>query len=99
MDLPYVSTDGKNYIKMANDFKINAESYSISACNDDQLAGEDISKYGGWGGKLVSFFLDYVVASQNNFNVIKLYLKIKNAFRNQSLQATEPVLSSTRHNL
>jgi len=95
LDLPFISTDGKNYKKVENILVNKPYSYCISACNDNQLAGEDISYYGGFGGKLICIFLDYL--NKNNLEILPFYLFVKKTFMSQKYQKSQPIFSST-HN-
>ncbi len=67
-------------------------SVCISACNDDELAGEDVSDYGGWGGKLICQFLDRL-HSNHRIEVMGFYRRIRQLFAMQSTQAFHPVIS------
>ena len=60
-----------------------------------QLAGEDISYYGGFGGKLICIFLDYL--NKNNLEILPFYLFVKKTFMSQKYQKSQPIFSST-HN-
>ena len=90
-DLPLMSSDGEVFRKMMSS-SLDCESYCISACNDNELAGEDISDYGGWGGKLISLFLDYV---KDKIDIMKFYKYTYKTFTSQSVQRSHPVLSMT----
>ena len=68
-----------------------AECVSISACADNELAGEDISTFGGWGGKLVCQFLDYL-GDDGSFGVYGFFQHAHAAFTGQSCQRSHPVL-------
>lgn len=95
LDLPWQSTDGhvfrKNEEKDAKNLTQN--SYCISACNDNELAGEDISNYGGWGGKLVCLFLDYYKSQR--IDIEKFYKHVFRTFTSQSGQKSHPIISRT----
>jgi hypothetical protein len=66
---------------------------SISACSDNETTGEDISDYGGWGGKLVGHFLDYLNMHDNPiFHPSLFYSYIYDTFSKQEDQRTHPVL-------
>jgi hypothetical protein len=93
LDLEYCSTDGKTFRKFSNgDLIIKAYSYCISACNENETSGEDISTYGGWGGKLMCYFLDNASVKID----IRLFFgNVLNIFSTQTLQASHPILSTT----
>jgi len=94
LDLPYYSYDGNNFYYISQDNIIKPNSYCISACSDNELAGEDLSYYGGFGGKLTCFFLDYV-NKKNQINVIEFYKKVLQLFNKQKYQRSHPILSLT----
>lgn len=94
LDLPWASMDGKNFKKTEQKLIIKTNSFCISACNDTELAGEDISDFGGWGGKLVCIFLDYF-NKNNNIDIVKFYIFVSKKFSSQKYQRSHPILSTT----
>jgi hypothetical protein len=92
-DLPWHTTNGTDYRYIKQDMVSKLQSYCISACNDRELAGEDISDYGGWGGKLISQFLDHF---DDKIDIIKLYKYIYKTFSTQKSQRSHPILSMTK---
>ena len=93
LDLEYISTDGEIFNRSRIPDRIRPFCFSISACGDYEMAGEDISTYGGWGGKLISFFLDYV---GEKIHVMKFYKNLRHAFLTQTNQRSHPVISYNR---
>jgi len=96
LDLEWVSTDGKLFRYNDEDKmrQLFVSTCCISACNDKQLAGEDISNFGGWGGKLVCVFLDYVDnLDSDRFQVREFYFIVRDLFSKQSRQRSSPVIS------
>jgi len=72
----------------------------LSTCLDSELAGEDISSFGGWGGKLVAQFLDHCSHRKGPWcldDVFDLYDHVKRVFQGQSMQACTPVLTGEYH--
>jgi hypothetical protein len=92
LDLPWYSRDGKTIKRIDQKLIIRPQSYCISACSDNELAGEDISDFGGWGGKLICIFLDYL---KDDFNILDFYQFVHKKFTSQRLQRSHPILSST----
>lgn len=104
LDLPWQSENG-----LATMFKMNKEkdaknlcwnSYCISACNDIELSGEDVSNFGGWGGRLIGCFLDYVVQHNTErkytkIHIINFYKYVYKLFVNAQYQKSHPVFSRT----
>lgn len=68
------------------------QSCCVSACSDAELAGEDISDYGGWGGKLVAQFLDAVPLS-GPLDAESFHRGVARTFAAQRRQRSHPVLS------
>jgi hypothetical protein len=64
----------------------------VSACSDSELAGEDISAFGGWGGKLTAAFLDFVHPLQQPVHVLTFYQQVFQQFSQQKYQRSHPVL-------
>jgi len=95
LDLPWCSTDGKNFKKVEQKLVIKPQSFCISACNDNELAGEDISDFGGFGGKLTCIFLDYFNKNYTKFDIVKFYLFVSKTFVSQRYQRSHPILSSS----
>jgi hypothetical protein len=96
LDLEYISFDGGLTIKRSRQRLCRRPfSICISACDDSELAGEDISEFGGWGGKLVCAFLDYVSNSPNDdqFLVYDFFRSTFGRFQGQSSQREHPTLS------
>ena len=58
LDLEYLIRDGTHVQRSRVPLAVVPECVTISACSDQELAGEDISSFGGWGG---CAFLDYLV--------------------------------------
>ena len=81
LDLEFLSHDGIIFRRSNTPLKQRPQSVSISACTDDESAGEDISSYGGWGGKLTCHVLDYVFRlNGNTLYAWDLYISIRKAF-------------------
>lgn len=94
LDLEYLSTDGIRFRRSNIELCKRPRSICISACNDQETAGEDISDYGGWGGKLVCQFLDFVHSSRGNrFHILSFYHHVRRLFTTQSCQRSHPVIS------
>lgn len=97
LDLPWHSFDGVIFKPSGEIWNRQIEkpsSYCISACNDNEYAGEDISEYGGWGGKLVCAFLDYV-NTYKKVDMKQFFLKVRNSFTSQQRQKSHPIMSKT----
>ena len=62
----------------------------VSACSDSETTGEDISDFGGFGGKLCAQFLDYQL---QNFSIVDFFKHCYRIFTHQTAQRTYPVLS------
>lgn len=94
LDLPFISTDGVIFQKdrLAAPCVLKPFSFCISACGDRELAGEDISDFYGFGGKLSSQFLDYLYYRED-VNIQEFYCKVLGIFSGQKYQSTHPVLS------
>lgn len=93
LDLEYRSTDGKTFKKFSNgNLIVKPYSYCISACNENETSGEDISVYGGWGGKLMCYFLDN---ASKQINIVSFYTNVLTLFSSQTQQASHPILSTT----
>jgi hypothetical protein len=94
LDLEYLSTDGKKFIRSKTELKSRPRSVCISACADDELAGEDVSDYAGWGGKLTCQFVDYLDRSNNGIiDISKFYHQVRSTFDSQRLQKSHPIIS------
>lgn len=96
LDLEYLSTDGVHFNRSRIPLQHRPLSICISACNDNENAGEDISDFGGWGGKLTCQVLDYLLTrptEYKKFYPLDMYTYIQNIFQNQSYQRTHPVIS------
>jgi hypothetical protein len=94
LDLEYLSSDGKLFSRSKLAAKPRPFSVCISACNDQELAGEDISDYGGWGGKLGCQFMDYLQrTSSRTFRVLEFYMHIWRIFTSQVSQSSHPIIS------
>ena len=72
---------------------------AISSCNDNEMTGEDIGTYAGWGGKLITHFIDYVLSNTGThlyqINLGHFFIKISTIFKNQKYQQTRPMISFT----
>lgn len=112
LDLPYYSTDGAGTVSSFKTIQAIVDgggvspshSYCISACSDAELDGEDISDFGGWGGKLICQFLDYSSAklrsgATNNswwhIDPIDFYQHVSRIFMGAAQQKSHPVFSTT----
>ena len=96
LDLPFLSEDGKNYKCVETDLIIKPRSFCISACHDNELAGEDISIYGGYGGKLVCSFLDFFNSNlSKSFFIEHFFQHVRTVFSNQVRQKSHPLLTRT----
>lgn len=105
LDLEYISSDGKHFKRSKTKHMDRSESFCISACSDNECTGEDISLNGGWGGKLMGHFIDYMynlksekckspdIDSTIKVNVINFYLHIYSLFTHQRYQKTHPIIS------
>ena len=94
LDLEYLSTDGEIFRRSRTPLDQRPDSVCISACNDNEYAGEDISDYAGWGGKLTCQFLDYLsVKPIRILYPLKMYKRIHDVFSRQSSQRTHPIIS------
>lgn len=94
LDMPWQSKNGFAFVRTKGarlQPYISCNSYCISACQDSELAGEDISNFGGFGGKLVSQFLDYF--KNDCIDIVKFFIAVKKTFESQSVQRSSPVLS------
>ena len=110
LDLEYVSSDGRHFQRSHTPPGRSPETMCISACSDNELAGEDISGFGGWGGKLTCHVLDVLSqlasdrASDHTssgapillLEPCNLYDGIRSTFVAQSRQKSHPVLSYSR---
>jgi hypothetical protein len=95
LDLEYISFDGGLTVRRSfQRLCLRPFSVCISACADSEVAGEDISDYNGWGGKLVCRYLDYVNNIQTgSFSVYDFFTDTFRSFQGQSSQRSRPVLS------
>ena len=94
LDLEYLSYDGLTFHQTYTISKKRPLSFCISACNDNEKAGEDISNYAGWGGKLTCHFLDYISKKSSKiFNIFDFYKSIHKTFTSQSYQKSHPIIS------
>lgn len=96
LDLEYTSVDGQQFRRSRTPLIRRPESVCISACNDNESAGEDVSNFAGWGGKLTCQFLDYLSMTNESVHLLyplKMYKHIRNIFIHQSIQRTHPVIS------
>ena len=95
LDLEYMSSDGIQFVRSKTPLKPRPRSVCISACNDEEMAGEDISTFGGWGGKLTCVFLDYIctLKSKTCFSIPLFYAHARQRFISQSKQASHPIIS------
>lgn len=103
LDLDYVSFDGvaatRSLVPALNTQTTGLEwCVCLSACTDAELAGEDISEYAGWGGKLVGAFLDYA-APTPGFRPLHFYRTVRSTFAAQTVQRTHPVFGFTSDKL
>jgi hypothetical protein len=93
LDLEYISTDGIKFVRSAKPQVIRPFSVSISACSDFELAGEDISVYAGWGGKLMCQFMDYLNVKESGIHILSFYSQVRKVFMHQAMQASHPIIS------
>jgi hypothetical protein len=96
LDLEYLSSDGgKQFSRSLTPLIRRPLSVCISACDDSEFAGEDISTYGGWGGKLVCRYLDYVSAQRvpGPLDIPAFHASVYRAFTHQRSQRSRPILS------
>jgi hypothetical protein len=95
LDLEYLSVDGGKVFNRSRQPLIRRpKSVCISACSDSELAGEDISNFGGWGGKLACQYFDFVCKkSATSFNVYEFFTLVYRRFSQQSMQKSRPVIS------
>jgi hypothetical protein len=92
LDMEYYSTDGLVFKRSKTDVKRSrATSICISACNDSEQAGEDISQFGGWGGKLMCQFFDYATSSKT-ISILSFYHHVRTLFTNQRYQRSHPMI-------
>ena len=93
IDLHYTSIDGKNFQRTKYTYGNNrCRCLMVSACSDTETAGEDISHYAGWGGKLMCNFLDYV-ENHSTINWVDWFLHVRHIFVHQTSQKSHPILS------
>jgi hypothetical protein len=93
LDLENVSFDGGIVFQRSRvPSRSRPNSICISACSDNEMAGEDISEFGGWGGKLICTFLDYL-ENMHLIHISTYFRQLYTTFSNQRLQCTRPVLS------
>lgn len=93
IDLHYTSMDALVFQRTKYSYGLNTcRCFTVSACSDLETAGEDISEYGGWGGKLSCQFLDYAV-TRTKINWLDWFVYTKNMFLRQQQQCSHPVLS------
>lgn len=95
LDMEYLSRNGGlSFQRSKTILKQRPFSVCISVCNDNETAGEDISAFGGWGGKLICWFLDHVHTNGPfSFHVLTFFSKIYNIYTTQKTQRTHPVIS------
>ena len=94
LDLEYLSNDGKTFHRSPVANMSRPDSVCISACSDNELVGEDISEYGGWGGKLTCALLDYLHLLQGTtLSPILFYRHIHTIFTAQTTQRSVPIIS------
>lgn len=93
LDLEYLSTDGEKFIRSKTELKSRPHSVCISACSDHELAGEDVSDYAGWGGKLTCQFVDFLNQSGSFIDIKKFYRQVHRAFTSQRVQRSHPIIS------
>lgn len=95
LDLEYLSLDGGLTTQRSRQRLCRRPfSVCISACADSEVAGEDVSDFGGWGGKLVSAYLDFVNRSPPGpFSIYVFFTTIFRRFQSQSTQRSRPILS------
>jgi hypothetical protein len=95
LDLEYISTDGGSQFTRSKQTLIHHRPLSvcISACDDNELSGEDISVYGGWGGKLICRFLDYVQEHTGTLDVLAFHRSVFTVFIHQQHQRSRPIIS------
>ena len=92
LDLDYISYDGVIFTRSKTiQNQNNSNIVCISACNDYETVGEDISNFGGWGGKLTCYFLDYMEI-RDSLNIVHFFKHIFNIFTNQASQISHPML-------
>lgn len=92
LDLEYISTDGHKFSRSMTPLKSRPFSVCISACNDAETAGEDISDFAGWGGKLTCQFVDFVNLT-GRVSVLLFFERVRRAFSTQRVQASHPIIS------
>ena len=95
LDLEYLSVDGgTSFRRSRQPLTHRPLSVCISACSDSEQAGEDISNYGGWGGKLACQYFDFVSKESNtSFNVYDFFTLVYGRFSQQLSQRSRPVIS------
>jgi hypothetical protein len=94
IDMPFLSTDGVSMRQANCERGMPMPGVCISACSDTELNGEDISDYGGWGGKLMCAFLDSL-ATNSTVAWLGLYQHVRTVFTAQRSQRSHPVFSAT----
>jgi hypothetical protein len=94
LDEEYITMDGGKSIKRSRTpLRKRPQSICISACGDSELAGEDVSDYGGWGGKLVCQVLDALYSHRGDvIHPYHVFTSIYSTFANQKTQRSHPVL-------
>jgi len=97
LDLEHLSRDGDQFLRTHTQLCATPRPFSvcISACADNENAGEDIGRISGWGGKLTCYFLDFLQDNKPEwaFNVCSFYKKIHGVFTHQTAQRTHPLIS------
>lgn len=96
LDLEYLSTDGIHFRRTRTPLLTRPLSVCISACNDSETAGEDISEFAGWGGKLICAFVDYANTT-SHCRIVDFYRQIAKVFSSQRIQRSHPVLSCNNY--
>jgi hypothetical protein len=95
LDLEFISNDGIYFTRSKTPLRSRPLSVCISACSDNETAGEDVSTYAGWGGKLTCQFLDYanLLKPSTCIKVLDFYKMISKTFSLQSQQKSHPLIS------
>jgi len=100
LDLENVHVAGSQTVHRILPTRPHNKVLAIGVCSDRETTGEDIGDFGGWGGKLLSRFMDSMNSNAcetsgrvKAFNVLSFYKSCCHDFVQQRQQRTHPVLS------
>lgn len=96
LDLPFFSINAMDFTHVpVEHLALPAASFCISACSDAESNGEDVSDFGGWGGRLTSQFLDYVASNARPWRPIDFYRSVYAVLVGLHQQRAHPIFSCT----